>query len=90
MERAAENINIPRDARLSIELKLGKGSPDTNSAQRAAQGVTSRQSTLQNMSALPAAQKLDIPMRPKDLPTVHTSQGESFASQTATVSCQEE
>lgn len=73
MERATDRINIQRDARLSVELRIGKEDSTTKKPQTD-QKKTSPKEISQDM-LIPTTQTIEMPSRPKDLPAVRTTQG---------------
>lgn len=76
MERATDRVNIQKEARLSVELRIGTDGSSTHcDGVRSEEVAGESERTSKDTSAMLASQAHDMPMRSKGLPTTPKLQG---------------
>ena len=77
MERVIDQVNIPKEARLSVELRIGTEGSSIRCEEARSEETAgeSEQSASKDTSAMLASQASDVPMRQKNPPTVPKLQG---------------
>lgn len=68
MERATDQLNIPKEARLSVELRIGTGGSRPLCDEARSDEITAEPVTSEKTSPMLAPQSFDVPIRPKDIP----------------------
>lgn len=83
MERATDKVDISKEARLSVELRIGTGGSELHCDGAPSEEVNTERRASEEIPAMVALQTSEMPIRSIDLPTKHKVPGMALPHQQA-------